>query len=304
MAHPEERSDEGSYMFELSVNGEHDIDKYLDLTRSYYDEDNYLVLSNLYQGIRNIYFVFSQEDFWNSIWPRFKNYHHETFRKILDRLNWEPKKDESQKDTLLRELAIKYLGFAEDPEVLKIEIEKFEDYLRKKIELHPDIKSPIFYTVAANGDENTYKKFIELYLKTKSPEEKRIILIALGQFKDPDILKKVLDFSLTSKVRKQDLIIIFSSTASNPSARNVLLPWVKTNWKKLQPLEKSGQMFIRILEAFIGCYVSMDKEKELREFFNAHKVKYKMTLDRSFERMQRIVMWSEKNKSLLAQYFS
>lgn len=290
-------------IFELSVNGELTLENYLDFTRAYYDDDNYLVLSDIYQNMRQIYFVFSQEAFWNSIWPRFKDYHKDVFRKILDRLGWEPKKDENQKDKLLRELALKYLAFAEDQEVVRIGMEKFEGYLKKK-ELHPDIKSPVFYMVASNGDWFTYKKFIDLYLKTQSPEEKRIILIALGQFKSQDIIKKYLDFSLTPKVRTQDLVIVISAVASNPYGRNVLLPWFKVNWKKIETYEKSGQLFIRILEAFIGAHDSRDKENELREFFRSHKVKYKMTLDRAFEKMERIINWSERNREVLEKYFS
>lgn len=291
-------------IFELSINGELGLEQYLDFTRAYYDEDNYLVLSSIYQNMRNIYFVYSQEDFWNSIWPQFKDYHKDVFRKVLDRLGWEPKKDESQKDALLRGLAIRYLTFAEDADVLQKGMEKFEGYLKRKIELHPDVKSPIFNIAAANDDEKIYRKFLELYSKTQSPEEKRVILIALGQFKNPDILKKVLDFSLTAKVRMQDIIIVFPSVASNPYSRGVLLPWFKKNWGKIKSLEKSGKLFIRILEAFISSCVSREKEKELKQFFKIHPVKYKMTLERAFEKVERNISWLERNKKILSNYFS
>lgn len=291
-------------MMELSVNGEIGLDKYWEFTRSYYNEDDYLVLADLYQSMRYTYFVFSQESFWNSIWEKFKNYHNDVFRKILDRLGWEPKKDESQKDALLRELALKYCGFAEDAGILKTGTEKFEAYLKRKIELHPDIKSPVFNMVAANGGEGRYKQFIGLYSRTRSPEEKRTILIALGQFKDPQILKKSLDFGLSPNVRTQDLVVSIAAVASNPYARNILLPWFNANWKKIQPLEKSGSLFIRMIEVFIAAHVTREKENELKSFFSKHPVKYKMTLNRAFEKMERNISWREKNKEILARYFS
>ncbi|MEM5797482.1 MAG: M1 family metallopeptidase [Candidatus Aenigmatarchaeota archaeon] len=287
-------------LFELSVNGDVDLDKYLDFVRTFYNEDNYLVLRDIYQNIRNIYFVYSQEQFWNSIWSKLKNYHKETFQKILERLGWEPKKDESQKDTLLRELAIRYLAFIEDAEVLRKGKEKFEYYLKTR-KLHPDVKSPIFYMMAANGDEKIYKTLLELYLKTKSPEEKRILLIALSQFKNPEILKKFLNFSLSQKVRTQDLVIVFSSVASNPRSRTVLLPWLKKNWKKIKTYEKSGKLFVNLLEAFIAAHVG--KENEIKQFFAFHPVKYKMTLERAFEKLHRISSWAERNKEVLIRYF-
>lgn len=292
-----------SDLFELSRNGESTLDGYLDFSRSYYNEDSYLVLGDIYQSIRAIYFVFSQEAFWDSIWHKFKNYHKDTFKRILDKLGWEPRKDETQEDSLLRELAIRYCGFAEDPEVLAVAREKFEGYLKKQ-ELHPDIRSPVFSIMAAYGDEKIYNSLLELYSKTQIPDEKRAIMIALGQFKDSRLLGKVLDFSLTSKVRTQDLVIVISSVVSNPNSRHVLLTWFKKNWKKIAQYEKSGKLFIHLLESVIGACVNRNMKDELKKFFAVHPVKYKMTLERSFERVERNISWMENNRGILEKYFS
>ena len=128
-------------------------------------------------------------------------------------------------------------------------------------------------------------------------------MTSLGQFRNESILKKVLDFSLTDKVRKQDLIFLLSSVAANPYSRNILLPWFKKNWKKIESYKKSGKIFIHIVEDLIGAYVTKDKEAELKKFFRQHPVKYKFTLDRSFERLERRINLLEKNKTILAKYF-
>lgn len=289
-------------VFELCVNGELKIDSYLNFVRAYYSEDSYLVLSNIYQQFRYMHSVYSQEAFWESIWPKFREYHMEPFGRILDRLGWEPKKDEPQEESLLRELSLKYLAFIEDQDVLKKGIGLFDGYAKGRY-IHPDIKAPVFYMSAANGDDKTYKTLVELYSKTQTPEEKRLILIALGQFKRSEMLEKALDFSLSPKVRVQDLSIIISAIASNPMSRDILLPWFRKNWKRFKKFEKSGQLFIRIIEALIGAYADRKSEKELREFFKSHPVKYKMTLERAFERLTRTVSWRENNREMLAKYF-
>lgn len=292
-----------SDLFKLCRHGEIALDKYLDFIKSYRREDSYLVLSSIYQSMRGIYFVFSRDDLWNEIWPKFKDIYKETFSTVLNNLGWEPKSNESQKDTLLRELVIRYLGFAEDPKVLEIVAEKFNGYLKKQIELHPDIKAPVFFITAARGDEKVYEKMVDLYLKTQSPEEKRTLLMALGQFKDPKILERFLEFSLTDKVRRQDIIIVVSSVAANPHSRDVLFKWVNKNWKKLESYKKSGRIFLHVIESFISSYVTSDDEKRLKEFFRMHPVEYKMTLSKSFERVRRNVTWREKNRKILAEYF-
>ncbi len=300
---PSDRWGLHSDLFKLCRNGEIALDKYLDFIKAYSKEDSYLVLSSVYQSMHSIYFVFSREDFWNNIWPEFKDIQKENFNRILDKLSWEPKSGESQEDTLLRELAIRYLGFAEDAEVLGIVEERFDAHLKEKIKLHPDIKSPIFSITAARGDEKIYKKMLDLYMKTQSPEEKRALLLAMGQFRNPEILEKFLEFSLTDKVRRQDLVIVIASVAANPHSREILFRWVKKNWKKLESFKKSGRIFLHVIESFTSSYVTKKDESELRKFFKAHPIAYKMTMSKSFERVRRNIHWREKNRKILAEYF-
>ena len=157
--------------------------------------------------------------------------------------------------------------------------------------------------IANNGDERTYKQLLQLYSTTQIPEEKRILLAALGQFKDPGIIKRYLDFSLTSKVRIQDLLIVFSSVAANTHSREILLQWMKRNWEKIKKYEKSGKILMTMLESFITPHVDKNKAKELKDFFKKHPLKYKMTLNRSFEKVERNISWLENNKKVLENYF-
>ncbi|MBI2543362.1 MAG: M1 family metallopeptidase [Candidatus Aenigmarchaeota archaeon] len=288
-------------LFDFALHGEIPLDKYMDFLEYYRNEDNYLVLSSIYSNLRYIYFVFFED---LDIWPKFKNHHKAAFRKVFNKLGWEPAINESQRDSLLRELSIRYLTFAEDQEILKAGAEKFENYLRKQSELNPDLRSPIFNMVASQGDENVYKKLLGLYMKSQTLEEKRAVLIAFGQFKNPNLLEKALNFSLTSNVRTQDMFIVVSSVASNPYSRGILLQWIKKNWKKLLPYQKSGRIFLNILESFVSSYVTEEKERELKKFFVTHPVKYKMTLDRAFERVKRNIFWKSRNKNTLTRYFT
>lgn len=285
--------------FKISLNG-NSLREYLDLLKYYQNEDKYLVLSSINSAIHNINSVFYDG---LPMRPKFKNHVKEPFRKALNKLRWEPRENEPQEDALLRELSIFYLAFVEEPGVIKIGLEKFDAY-SKGHELHPDIKSAVCYIAAANGDRSAYEKILRLYLKTQSPEEKRILLASLGHFRNPDILKEALDFSLSDKVRKQDMAIVFSSAAANPLSRSVLFEWTKKKWKRLETYKKSGQIFLIILESLITAYASKDMEKELKKFFAAHPVKYRMTLNRAFEKMKRSISFKKKNKAVMKRYFS
>ncbi len=291
-----------SDMFRLSRHGEITIDKYLDFIKSYSKEDNYLVLSSIFGSMHSVYFVFSQEDFWNSIWPEFNNLFHGTFSSVLQRLGWDPKADDTEKDALLRDLAIRYMGFAEDKDAERKALEKLEKYVVGR-KLHPNIRSAIF-SVAAGCDSGVYDKLLGIYERSNSPEEKRQVLSALGHFRDTTILGNALNFSISKKVRKQDIYVTFMSAASNPAARTILLDWTSRNWKQLESYKHSHRLLLYIVGSLITAYVTKDKELELKRFFKTHPVDYKMTVNKSFDRVERNISWLRKNREILAKYFS
>ncbi len=289
-------------LYKLCRNGEITVDAYLDFIDAYNSEDSYIVLSSVYGSMRGIHFLLAHEKFWSNVWPKFKSLYTQTFQRILEALGWDTKSGEDQKETLLRELAIRYLGFSEDPAVLKVVAEKFEAYSKGQ-SIDPNIRAAVFSITAAQGDEKIYSRMQELYLKTQVLEEKRALLIAMGQFRDPKIIGNFLDFSLTDKVRVQDIIISISSVAGNPYSRGMLPGWAEKNWKKLESYKKSGKIFIAMLESLISSHVRKEDEEQLRKFFAKRSLEYKMTLDRSFERVQRNISWREKNADILARYF-
>jgi hypothetical protein len=49
----------------------------------------------------------------------------------------------------------------------------------------------------SDADSNTVDFFIELYDKCDIPEEKEKIALLLGKVNDPQIVQKVLDFSIS-----------------------------------------------------------------------------------------------------------
>ena len=288
-----------SDFFKLSLNGEKKLRNYIDFIMCYSNEDEYIVLSSIYSHIREIHFVFSDENFWDKMWTMLKKTFSITFKRNLKKLGWNPKK-ETQKDTLLRELCIKALSFFEDSEVIEKGNKIFQKYL-KTGKIHADIRSSVLYLTAINGNDKTYKKIIDLYKKTTNPEEKVIMLSALGQFRDKNLLKKSLEFCLSKDVRTQDMPILYSSIASNIFSRTLLLDWMIKNWKKLKKHENSWKMFLHIIESFITAYVN--DTTELKNFFITHKIKYKTTIDKSFEIVNRNIKWKNDNRKDLENYF-
>jgi tricorn protease interacting factor F2/3 len=290
-------------LFSLALIGEIPITPYLDFIKSYNTENNSFVLQDIFGNMGSIYFLFSQTPEWKSIWPKYKYHIQDPFRKALKDLTWNPKKNESNNASLLRPLSISYLSFSEDKATINEGFGKFKKFLKDSHSLHADIKGPVLYMVAKHGDNSSLNLLLDSYLKAQNPEEKVKLLASLYRTKSPSSIKKSLDFSLTKKVRSQDLRTVFAIVGSNPHAQQIFFKWVKQNWPKLKQYKKASFVFMGLIESLITSYTGKQKEAELRKFLNSKKVRFKQTQANAFETLRINTRFLETNKKHLQDYF-
>mgnify|MGYP001566580248 CR=1 FL=1 len=290
-------------LFNLTINDNITLDIYLDFIKHYNKEENYFVLEDIASNMRYIYTIFSNEKFWSKIWSNFKSHINSPFKETFNKLGWNPKKGEKEEDSLLRALTISYLGFAEDKEITSTAIKKFNEFVNSS-SLNPDLSGVIYSLAARNSNGETFSNLVEKYTKIEIIEEKIKLLASLYRFKNPAILKNSLDFALSENVRIQDLRTVFGSLSSNPDIRQILLPWIKENWKKLEKYKNTHFVFMGLIESLIVSYVGKEKEEEIRSFLDSKETGYEKTKANAFELMQINTNWLENNSRILENYFS
>lgn len=286
-------------LFNMSIIGEISIDNYLDFIKCYRNENSYLVLSDIYSNIYSIYLLFSDSHFWKNIKDKFNNHLSEPYKRQLKRLGWTPKKRENINDSLLRSICISFLSFTEDKKTI-LEGKKI---FKKYKSLHPDISGAIYALVASNGNEETYDLLRRLYESHPVLEEKLKLLSAIYKFRSESIIKNALNYSLTPKVRKQELSRVFSAVSANPVSKKTFLPWFKENWSKLKDYQKINYLFRQLLETLITSNTEKEKLVEIANFLKIHKIKYSKTKANAFEIAQMNSTFIKRNSKILENYF-
>ena len=98
-------------------------------------------------------------------------------------------------------------------------------------------------------------------------EEKLRFLGAMCNFKDKKLLVKSLNFSQTSEVRSQNMQLPIMQVAANPYGKQVLWPWLKKNWKKLNKKVGHGNPLFNRIVASISSVADDSMENEIKSFF-------------------------------------
>jgi aminopeptidase N len=270
-------------LFSLAVCGKKTFREYLDFIEAYSNDDDYLVLSDIEKNLGMAYLIASKERFW----PEIVEHNRKFLRNVFDRLTWEPRKNERHTDALLRLQTISYLGRTDDSEILKEGKKKFQDFLKNPDSVRPDIRGGVYSCAAWSGDKKIHETMIKLYKDSSVPEEKRRLLGALGGFKDPKLLYKTLQFSLSKDVRYQDIPFPVANVAGNPYGRDILWPWVKANWPELKKRLGSTKFLLGRIVVSLSAYADDKISADIKQFFVKNpESKIRMSVSQTLEKIR------------------
>ena len=269
--------------FAQAVSGKKNIQEYLDFTSAYYDEDNYISSLSLAHNLHSLYILARKEKFSDELRQYAINFLGVTF----DRLGWDKKKNEPHTDSLLRSFAIVGMGKLGDKQINSEAEIRFKKYLKDKNSLSADLQEAVFSLAAWNGNEKLHTKFVTLFKKASSQEEKLRFLGAMCSFRQKKLLLKTLQFTLGPDVRSQNIQLPIMRINSNIYGKEFMWSWLKNNWKKI--LKKAGKgnpLLKRVVES-IGNILDSSQEKEVRKFFKKNPVHgTEMTLEQMLERVR------------------
>ena len=283
-------------LFALCLAGQFSLNDYLDFIESYFEDDDYLVSSELASRLNFIYCVLSNESYSDEIKEFVRNY----FTIIFGRLGWQPSKDERHTLSLLRGFVISTLGKLGDDDIILEATKKFKKYLKNPESLNPDLRIPVYSLIAWEGNAKTHRKLIQLYKKASMQEEKMRFLIALCNFQNQKLLLKTLKFSLTKEVRSQNLFVPISGVASNPYGKDIIWPWMKKNWKQLKKKFGEGNPLSNRIVGSLSV-VNANKEDEIRRFFRKNPLRgTERKLEQTLERVRIKAKFIERSRKEFA----
>lgn len=262
------------------------------LMGAYREEFDYTVLSNLI----NISYKVTRitADATPELLDYIKQFFVSLFQYAAEKLGWEPKKEESHLDAMLRgELLTALAEFGHDL-TQKEAIVRFHAYVndRNTPLLPPDIRKAAYVAVmqtVTSSNRSDYESLLRVYRETDLSQEKGRILSSLGSCPDPEIILEVLNFLLSPEVRSQDAIF---GLAICKEGREVAWKWLKENWEHISKTWGSGFLITRFISAIVSPFSSEEKAKEVEEFFATRsKPSIARTLKQSIERVLINAKW-------------
>jgi tricorn protease interacting factor F2/3 len=241
----------------LAVAGAVRLADYLGFLDYYRKEDAYLPLASIASNLAHTHLTAGPETK-----ARIESLAGPWFGAVLERIGREPRADEPQTTAILRDQllfdAIRY-GCQEAESFGRA---RFQD-LSAGGSVHPDILRSVMQAGAFFGDGRVFAWFDRRFQKSESEHERLTILAAIGCFRGPAEIEKVLDYTLTA-VPLRNAFIPVAALAANPQAASLLWDWYVRHLSRLE--EFHPMLYERVIAAVLPA-AGLERPEEVLNFF-------------------------------------
>lgn len=275
----------------------------LGLLTHYKAERDYVVWANVASGLSGLMSVWFAAP--SDVMEGMERFAVSLYGPLVAHLGWEPKSGETHLNALLRTLANGRAAHLGDASALKEARARFAKFCAgDEKALSPDLRGGVFRAVLAHGGVAEFDKLVSIYEGAKAQELRIAVLAALGASKDPALIRRALEYNLTDKVRKQDLMYIVAAAAGNPKGRVLAWEFFQEKFDHIQTLlDGSGFLLGRLLSMSTASLTSEEDARAVEAFFSVRDVPaLQRTVKQCIEKIRSNAGWLLRDGAAVAAW--
>ena len=214
----------------------------------------------------------------------------------------ETRANDSEALIQLRPRLVRILGqYGSDLAVRAAAAEKADLYLRSASAVDSNLGLEVLRVTALNDDGGRYEKYVDAYQNSTSVDQKTNILASI-YFKDREIVKAALDFSLTDAVAAGDAGYAMRFYTAVLNDHTLLYEWLETNLAVFEA--KIPSYYHQVFPQFmVGICNEMNYEM-LTEFFTDRDEKYDVSLGKAMETARTCIARRERDSAALMEFLA
>nr|CAB3264421.1 puromycin-sensitive aminopeptidase-like [Phallusia mammillata] len=281
-------------LFALASSGVAPTTDFLQALAAYENETNYTVWNDVSAKVSTLNTLLWNDD---QTHENFKKFTRKLFQRIADNLGWDPKDGEGHLDSMLRSLVIGKMGGCGCDKTVSEANNRLGIHVDNTRPLNADLRSSVYGTVLSHGGGQDLETLLKLHQTTDLHEERNRIEKSLGHVKDPELIKKVLDFSMSERVRSNDRVFVIGSMATcNKTGRNMTWEFTKATWDKLHDMYKGMFLISRLVKQTTENFATDEMAKEVEEFFSKNPAEAaERTVQQSIEQIKQKSDWWKRD---------
>ncbi|MHB1846001.1 MAG: M1 family metallopeptidase [Deltaproteobacteria bacterium] len=187
------------------------------------------------------------------------------FGPAFKETGWEPKADEAPDVHELRATVLHALGTTGEAE------RRLAAWEKSPATLDPSLVGVVLGLGARHGDLARWSDYRARMEAAKNPEEHDHFMLALAEFRAPELVQKTLGLVIDGTIRKQDTARVLGRLLENRAAQAATWGFLKGHWDALLAHSTQQSLAWRLIPA-TGSFCSDEARADVAAFFGAHPV--------------------------------
>ncbi len=219
---------------------------------------------------------------------RFNEFVSKQFEVNEKSLGWSTRPGDSDEQKAVRASMLAIFGRLGNPEAVASARGLVQSYLKDPASVEGTLVGAAFATAAAHGDTGLYDQISGALAKAGSTAEYNTYLLALAQFRQPNLAQQTIGLVDAGKVRQQQYPLLFSVLLANRDTQDAAWTYLKSRWSDLA--EKVTSFGGRGAVSALGNLCSEDQRADVAQFFQQHPAPgAQRTVNQSLERIDNCV---------------
>ncbi|HUY82080.1 MAG TPA: M1 family metallopeptidase [Acidobacteriaceae bacterium] len=182
-----------------------------------------------------------------------------------------PQDTDSPMKKVLRATLFGYLGdLGNDPEVIAQAKTMAEAYLKDQSSVEPTLAHEALTVAAIHGDAAFFDQLQKVFETSNNPDLQETALRLLGDFAEPSLATRALNFAVSGKVRNQDSVLLIGGMLGGRRTRDLTWQYVQDRWPQVDA-QLTEWMEARLVSG-ASSFCSADKRAGVMNFFTTHKM--------------------------------
>ncbi len=120
------------------------------------------------------------------------------------------------------------------PELLRLAEAKANDYMADPYSVDPSLAQSFLRLAAMNGNAALFEAYVAKYESATVPIEKSTYLKGLSGFRDPELMRRALDYAISDAVPPHQFGSIPYSLSDTDYHRRLIFQWLEANYATIQ----------------------------------------------------------------------
>lgn len=245
----------------------------LSLVKSFDSESEFVVWDEITARIGALRSTWIFED--EKTKAALKAFQRDLVSKKSHELGWTFKESDGHIEQQFKALMFGNAASAGDEKTKAAAFEMFEKFTSgDRDALHPNLRASVYSVALQYGGEKEYNAVVKEYETGKNSDERNTALRALGRARDPKLIQRTLDYSLSKEVKDQDIYLPLAALRTHREGIEAFWSWLKANWETIKKkLPPSLSMLGSVVTMATSGFTKEAQLKDIEKFYGEHSTK-------------------------------